>query len=275
MSFFSTNVTRFAGFFALAAALVVSGCQATDAHPQENTTAALPDAADLRNRAEALWKARVTKDWRTAYEFVDPAVKAESTVESYVDFKTNKEPFIYRSYELGRVETEEQLGWVEVTHESTLRPFPDAPPRRTNRWEKWQVVGKEWYPVPRGQYDGYPACPVVRDRAREAQLARRFEEALELLKAEDLSTLYMLISPEDRENLTEAEFVETEKLHQTLSADVRWVEVIGERGRIGVIYQQKVNDPSMKKMPPQPKSAIEAWVLHDDKWYRDIQTESH
>ena len=60
-------------------------------------------------------------------------------------------------------------------------------------------------------------------------------------------------------------------LYPTFTID--WVEVIDTHGRVRMSYAQKINDPSVAKLNPEPATLVELWCKVDGQWYRDITAE--
>lgn len=257
---------------ALGVVLSLSGC-ATPPQTRANRPAdprACPDAEQLRARAERLWTARVKEDWSTLYTLQEPRRRAAITEDDFVAWCQDNEPFRYQRFQLGRVETDGGLGWVEVQCAATVRKFPSVPARSVTRWEKWRVVEEQWYPVPLAQLDNYPGPPAVRNRAEEQRLREVFEQAWQARQEHDWERLYALTDPRDHEQVSAEDFIAGESLFERLSCALDWVEVIGDRGRVRALYEIRMNDPHMSKMAPAEMYLIEPWVKLNGQWYRDL-----
>lgn len=231
-----------------------------------------PDTALLRQRAQQLWTARVEENWKTAHSLQDPR-RRESTAEAdFVDWHEKSEPFKYHEFEVGRVQSHNDLGWVEVDCRTSARRYPGAPPRRVKRWEKWRVVDGEWYPVPRRELERYPEAPARRDAAEEERLLARFEEAWQARCEHAWDRLYELTDPRDHEDISAQDFAAGESLFEHLSCELKWVEVIGDCGRVRALYEIRMTDPNLNKMSPEAIPLTERWVKLDGDWYRDLLT---
>jgi hypothetical protein len=257
------------GFCAcLTAVLVLSGCassQRATTHAGRSTNG--PGARELRQRAERLWTARTQDDWAIVYMFEEPAERGHIDKAKYVDWHLENEPIKTHAFRLGRVQTEGDLGWVEVQCRTSARKFPNVPPRDVQRWEKWRVVAGDWYPIPPTAADLYPAAPALRDAAEEARLAARFEASFAARQARDWNALYALMDPEEHGKIPLELMTERENLYRYLSRQVQWVEVVGGNGRVRVRYETKRTDPSLTKMAPEVKDVTERWVKRGDTWY--------
>lgn len=225
-----------------------------------------PDAAALRERAAKLWTARTQEDWATAFLFEEPERREQIDLETYVDWHVKNEPFKTHAFRLGKVQTDRNLGWVEVECRTSLRKFENVPPRDVRRWEKWRVAEGDWYPVPAPEKDRYPEAPALRDAAEEKRLRARFDAAWAARQRGDPKAYYEFVDPAEREQVTLELLTEYESLYRYLSCNVRWVEVIGVNGRVRVEYERKRTDPSLQKMPPELSEVTERWVKREDDW---------
>ena len=258
-------------FILVCAAL--GGCAAPQ--PRHEAAATAPvrtDAARLRQRAEQLWQARVDEDWETVFRFEVPEQQKDATAAEFADWSRKNEPFKYESFEIVQVQAEPPLGWVNVKYRSSQRRFPNVPARDSAQWQKWHVVAGDWLPVRKGDWDDYPAAPAQRDAAEEARLRARVDEAWEARTAHDWHQLYGLTDPRDHQDITEDAFAKDEALFEHLSRNLRWIEVVGDRGRVRALYDVKSNDESLTKMPIQSTELTEPWVKYDGQWYRDLIT---
>lgn len=234
----------------------------------------MPNADELRQRAEQLWQARLAEDWVTAFNFEDTPQREQSSPEQYAVWCRENEPFITKSYQLDQVQTDQQLGWVEVSCRTALRRFPDLPARDVQRWEKWRVVDGQWYPVPRAEINNYPEPPALRDAAGEAQLAARFADSWRARREKDWPARYALVDPRERDRITVEELAKDEDRFEYLAMKVQWVQVVGDRGSVRVRYEIKRNDPSLTKMASEVVDVIEHWVRFENEWYRQLGTKS-
>jgi hypothetical protein len=206
-------------------------------------------------------------EWDKLYVLEDPERRSAVSLEDYAAWCDENEPFKVHAYKLGRVNAEADMGWVEVQQTVSMRNYPNIPARETQRWEKWRVTDGEWYLVPRPQVDAYPASPVLRDRAAEAIVRERFEQAWAARQAKNWQRLYEFTHPEDREQIDVEALAEVSEKFTMLSYDLRWIEVIGNKGRVYVRYERKLNDPSMTKLPPEWTTITETWQPYDGEWY--------
>ncbi|MBK8914884.1 MAG: hypothetical protein IPM64_09860 [Phycisphaerales bacterium] len=232
-----------------------------------------PGKADLELRARALWDARTRKDWKAAWDFVQPRVAAQSTVEQYIEWCEKSEPFIYESYALHGVDVDGDYGWANLTYSTRIRQFPTHPVREAEQWQKWYAIDGRWYPVvePR-ERDACPEPPALRNLAAEPRLRERFAQASKLRAAKDWSALLKMVDPGDLDGVDEATFVrEQEKLTIT-SERVVWVQAIRDRGTVFVVYTAKLNDPSMQNLPETQQPMLERWILRDGEWFRDLRS---
>ncbi|QOJ14478.1 MAG: hypothetical protein HRU75_07415 [Planctomycetia bacterium] len=248
----------------------MTGCG--DAKPRDPAVK-LPGKAELEARARTLWEARVRKDWKTAWDFVQPRVAAASSPEQFIEWCEKSEPFIYESYALHGVDTDGEYGWAHLTYSTRIRQFPTHPAREADHWQKWYAIEGRWYPVvePR-ERDACPEPPALRNLAAEPRLRERFAQASRLRAAKDWSALLKMVDPGDLEGVDESTFIrEQEKLTIT-SERVVWVQAIGERGTVFVVYTAKLNDPSMQNLPESQTPLLERWIHRDGEWYRDLRT---
>jgi hypothetical protein len=228
-------------------------------------------AEDLRSRAGELWEARQREDWATCYQFEDPRLAEATTVDQFIAWCEQEEPFRTLEHELLGTLSEGDLGWVEVRCRTAMRRFPDVPAREVTRWEKWRRVDGRWYPVPRGELDAYPESPAVRDADEESRLGQRVELASAGREAADWDAVYELIDPQDLTDVDRGAFGAAADRVVYLSHDVQWIQVIADRGDVRVVYQQRLNDPSLTKLPPDSIVVTERWVRRDGRWYLDLK----
>jgi hypothetical protein len=241
-----------------------------DVGPPANPPAVTPTQQALRERAERYWSAKQAQDWATAFEFEPRRIRENATVEEYVEWKEENEPLVTEAYEIDRVLVDASLGWVDVTSRERFRMLEDAEPQQTRRWEKWWHDGEAWMPVPAKVQEAFPESPAVRDADQERVLREAVIESWEARRQTDWGMWYDLIDPRDTENIPRDEFIQKADQLRFLSYDVKWVQVIGERGRVRIEFMFKPNDPSLTKLPPEPKSVTETWVPIDGVWYQDF-----
>ena len=254
----------------LAVVLLVPACTAARQGPVRTAPTDRPTEEGLRPRAVELWTARLKEDWATVFRFEEPARRKSMVEADFIAFCQQKEPFRIEAFELGRVQVQPPLGWVEVQCDSSIRQFPNIPARHAQRWEKWRITDQRWYPVPAGERDQYPEPPAHRDQAEETRLRARFDAAWEARRARDWQRLHEFVDPHDRAEVTLAALTEDESRTECLSCVVQWVEVIGDRGRVQAVYTVKSTDPSMTKMLPETPTVTELWIKYENEWYRDL-----
>ncbi len=242
--------------------------------PAATQPAPAATAERLRVRAEALWTARVREDWAATLDFQRPTERAKIDPEAWIEWHKRNEPLVIQRYELGAVVTDGPLGWVQVKYTSSVRKFPAIAPREAERWECWRAVDGVWYPLGPREDDTMPQAPVLRNAAEEQRLRSRWEAAWAARQARDWAALYALTDPADHETVTLEMLAQDEDAFTHTSADLQWVEVLGERdrGRVCVIYRAKFNDPSLQKAPAQQFVQIEPWVRREGQWYRELVT---
>lgn len=234
------------------------------------TQPALPGPQRLVERADKLWQARVDRDWKTAWEFVDPALAAQSDVDSYVEWESKNQPFQWDAFTLEEVVTEGPYAWVRVKYTARMTRYGGLPPREAEQWQKWHVVAGEWFPVDQRELDNYPAPPAMRDLAAEQKLRARVEESNRLRRAGEWAALLKLCDPADVEGMDTGAFADQQQRSTITRDEVLWLQVVGETGTVRRALRFKINDPSMQNLPEQDASSTERWVLRAGDWYRDL-----
>lgn len=259
------------GAWLVLAACSATGCQTGERRVVDAPAPPVPDVDQLRATAARLWDARVAEDWVTAFEYLPAEQRSSADAQEYAAWAAANEPLVVEAYELGLVETDGPLGWVEVRYTAGVRKFPDVPARDAARWENWYAVDGRWLLVPPTRQKDFPAPPAQRDLAAEKVLRARVEEWVQTRIYEDGARLWTFIDPEDRARYDEDEFLKREiERKRTLAGELQWVEVVGDRGRVQVAYQSKPIDPSMTKIAPQWSREFEPWVRVDGEWYFDL-----
>lgn len=240
-----------------------------DAEPAQDPDAAQATVEDLTRHAQRLWSARVAEDWKTVFEYQQ--IESENvTADDFAQWSTANEPFVVRSYTIEDVVVDDDMGWIEAEYESTMRQFPNSPPRVSKRVEKWQIVDGRWKLIPPEKLDLYPESPKVRDREQEERLTDRFRQSWEARAAEDWDALYAMADPRDRGDVSLDAFAEAKELTKFIDYEIDWVEVIDNVGTVRVAITHKLNDPNMQKLPPTTLVMSEKWVQVDGQWYMDL-----
>lgn len=227
---------------------------------------------ELAAAAARLWTARKTEDWDTTFTFEDPDVLKGTPAADYAAWKEKEEPFRYDSFELGRALVDGGYGWVEVKAVVAMRKMPDLPGRDVQRWERWNWRFGRWLPVPPQVIESFPESPALRDADQERRLRARFDVAWEARRAADYEKLYSITDPRQRAAVPPDQHQSAESKHIYVDARVKWVEVIGERGRVRGVFLFKPNDPSLAKQEPQLLETTEGWNLFEGEWYIDLRT---
>lgn len=225
----------------------------------------------LRQRAERLWAARRNLDCPTIFLFESPDRKDPMSEAEFVAWCLNEDPLRIVDYELRSAEVDGELGWVRAVYRVHFQKAPDAPVEAADAWEKWCKIKGEWFPVAKSEVAYYPDPPSLRDAAGEAGLRSRFLLSWEARRSGDWHRLYELSDPRDHDAVSEAMFVESESMFHYLGLTLVWVEAIGEKGRVRVVYEHKVADPSLTKLSPRSMTITERWVSRDGTWYRDLK----
>lgn len=246
-------------------------CRSGGTKSTTSTPSVQKPRGELRHRAEQYWDARVQNKWDVVYDYLEPWQQQSGTEEEYVSWAKDNEPFNILRYEILDVQQDGPYGWVRLSYDSTLRVYPGAPPRTTQVDQKWAVQRGNWYPIPTQQDEFYPVTPLMRDQAAEAKLRDRFSETWPLRLSADWSGLYQYTDPRDRDDVPLNEFSDSEGLFDYQSHDLKWVEVVGDKGKVRVTYVHTVTDPSLSKLPPRNAEISEQWIKVNNEWYRDLK----
>ncbi len=225
--------------------------------------------ATLLHRAETLWRAKSHGDCKTAYQFADPAYRNDEA--AYIEWCKNEDPFRILEYKLHGAQAEGDLGWVRVVSKTQFVRIPGTPVQEVDTWDKWRRIGGEWLPVNKRELAAYPEAPAVRDHAAEQRVRARLDEVWQSRLARDWHRLYELIDPLDRSVISEDQLIQSEDMLVQAACKVCWVEVTGDRGRTRATYSNRLNDPSLSKMPLKDTDVTEYWVLRDGAWYLDLK----
>lgn len=224
----------------------------------------------LADAAKRLWEARIVEDWMVVYDFQQFRQVTETTPQQFAKWSQEFEPFVIKSYKIESQVEEGDFGWVDVDYVTSVRQFPDVPPTRTRRTEKWERIDGKWKLVPPAELDQYPAPPNTRDLEAEKEVRARYEAAWQLRLARDWNALYDMTDPMDHEAVAEVHFAEAQDVTIFVEYEVHWIEVIGDTGRIRLAIQHRINDPNLTKLPTSVIVIDEPWVKRDGEWYLDI-----
>ncbi len=301
MSWFHARIGNTVGFqtcaltLMLCAALPLTGCSKTDGNPSvesspdttdaqddpaatsEPTTEVAASASDrmqrLTDAAMRVWEARVAEDWAVVFEYQRLVGDEQYDVEQYIAWSKQNEPFVIHSYQFEDISIENDIGWVTLKCESTIRQFPNAAPKTTARIEKWQLIDDKWKIVPPQEYDLHNESPYVRDIDAENVLRERFEESWQARLESDWTGLYQMSDPKDHADIAEHELAEAKDLTIYIDREIHWIQVIGDYGIVRVAITHKINDPNLTKLPARIIMKDEQWVRRDGTWYLDLRPE--
>lgn len=248
----------------------LAGCSTPQAPAAPMNKTLAVGTQSLRERAQELWLARQSEDWSVVFQFEDPDQREHATVEQFVAWCNESEPFREVAFTLHDLKCDGDLAWVDLESTTQMRRFPDVPPRTTRTWEKWHRLNGSWYPVPKGRLEDYPASPSERELEDEPRLRARFEASWTARQHQDWTALYALTDPRDHEAISESALANAYGRYRFVSAKVQWVEVIGQRGRIRVAIECALNDPSLTKMPSDILVITEKWIKHEEVWFLDL-----
>ncbi|MEM7227546.1 MAG: hypothetical protein AAF432_01900 [Planctomycetota bacterium] len=233
-------------------------------------SAADPDA-EFRHHVQRLWDARRDRDWAITFEYQHDMNIAGGSVEEYVQWADENEPFIVQDYELLDIAIDGEFAWAQIASQDSIRRFEHLPPRNSERWEKWYRDADGWRPVP-GQLDeSYPTAPVYRIREFEPALRQRFVQAWTAQQRSDWASFEDVLEPADRDKLDAESFESATTAMNLIGCDVKWVQAIGNAGKVHFEVEFKINDPSLTKLPSQKRDITEEWwVRIDGQWYIDL-----
>lgn len=256
---------------ALTAVILLGGCATSNRGPVSKQGRGGNPVDALRQRAGTLWAAKQNKNWSVAFSFEDPKIRDKSNEAEFVTWSEENEPFVVHSHTIGRVDVEKDMGWVEVNYSSTIRRFPNVPPREATQWQKWRLVDSTWYPVPPKELKYYPEPPSKRDLAGEARVRERFAEAWQFRKTNDWENYYQFFDPRDRGGFSPEALEEAEAMTTAEAYDVKWIEAMGAHAKVHVVYTRRVADKNLTKLPTVRSIENEDWVKVEGEWYRDLK----
>jgi hypothetical protein len=111
--------------------------------PQGQTAA--DEAQVLSERARIAWEARIKKDWKTVYEFLDPATRKRVTLDKFLAVD---KPLVFDTYKLGKVKVDKDEGSVVITASYHLAKYPFSKEESfSTAWKKLEGV---WYEQTKG-----------------------------------------------------------------------------------------------------------------------------
>jgi hypothetical protein len=235
--------------------------------------AAASDATQsLGEAAGALWEARVSEDWETVYDLVPDDQRAKSSRDQFVSFRREKGPFQYLSAEVEEVYVSGDIGWVAVKFSARPKAYPQLPPTRVESWDTWQIRDGRWQALSKDESDQLPRLPPARrSTAEERRLAGRASEFWHAKERQDWALIHEYLQPDYQAKVPLKEFLERKAMFAYLDHRLDWTEVIGNKGRVRIVYTHKLNDPSVSKMEPEESAKIEAWIKVGGQWHRRME----
>ncbi|MCP4591281.1 MAG: hypothetical protein GY842_11075 [bacterium] len=253
-----------------ALALTGLGCAPKPAQPVISQVPTPPKT--LQGSAEQLWTAELEEDCAVVFLFED--VPPGATEAEFCEWYRAERPFRIQSFDISRVLTEGEIGWVEVSTETSLLKYPEMAPRKTpTRWQKWRRADGRWRVVPKRESDAYPASPATRDAEAEARLEAYAREGWDARTANDWGHLYELSDPEDRVEVSAEDFSSAYDQIEFLSYELLWVEVLQGTGvgKVRARIEHRLLDPNLTKLPPSTPTISETWVKRGEQWYLDLK----
>lgn len=253
----------------LAPWLAVLAVGAAKPDPPASPTPEQRPLAALRERAELLWRARRSDDWATLYSMQSPDYRATTSSDAFLQGQSTHAILEYLDSRILAVEIDDSLGWVHAASMVRHRKFPRIPPRKIERWETWRLIDSKWFICTAQEAPEYPAAPSLRDPAAERQLRPLIDAYMEDRRTGRIEALYARLNPRTRERLSLDNFSEKSRALVTLSVDAVWIEVIGHRARVKLLYVVRSADPHLSKAPSRKLAVIESWSREAGNWYRD------
>lgn len=235
----------------------------------ESVSASRKLEKSLRERAEAVWKARLEHDCKVIATFLDPKEYVEETLEQKIDI-CEGDPFRYDKYQIQKVEADENYGWVHVGYAVRVVPYLKEPAQEMEIIEKWRLTDGKWFPVASRIAETCPEPLSKRNATEEKRLRARFDKTWALRQAKDWKGLYELTDPMDRSRVSESDYAESEGLIEYFEHEVDWVQVIGGKGELRVTYTNKLADPNMTKLNRRKINISEKWIQREGEWYREL-----
>lgn len=239
--------------------------------------AGIPDEQkSLEKAVKTYWEAQVKQDWGALYDVSPPEVKAGISKEQFVAFNLEKNPIVYLSYDVGRVEVSGKLGWADVAWEARAAKFPEAPPRKLREWMVWAKGEGGWYPLPpkKAAEEAPQLPPSVRPAGEEAALAKRVDQFWQAREADRWDLVYQFCDPQFRERVSLDEFLQKKALRAYFAHSVDWTEVSGDTGTVRLTSKYRITDPALSKLDPQEDTMLEKWVKVDGVWYLHVSEQN-
>jgi len=234
--------------------------------------AAQDEAKALRERATALWEARVKGDWATAFDYLSEAEKKGGTKEEYVAFSKENGPFRYISYKLNEVDVDGDLGWIKTSFSLEPLRFPSKRPDLVDRWMVWEKREGQWFPMTSKEEENVPKLPPrLRPIKEEQAVTARVNGFWEAREKGDYARVYQFCAPGFREKVSEAEFLSKKAYNIYVSHRVDWVEVQGDHARVKITVSYRPDDPNLTKMEPSQEISSQKWIKINNQWYLDIK----
>ncbi|MGE3840163.1 MAG: hypothetical protein AB7I50_01115 [Vicinamibacterales bacterium] len=229
------------------------------------------EATVLKETATKFWNARIQDEWGVVFDLLPEEEQAAiKDREAYATYQKEKGWFKYEKVDIGESVVDRHVGWVDVGYESSLRLYPTMPHQEVKMWQIWRKTD-QWRPVPQPLLNQFPQRPpTLRPVAEEAVIGKRVEALWKARKEQDWGTVYDLSTPEYRKSIKKKEFLKRRSKYQYLRYQLDWVEADGEAARSKVIYTQKLNDETLRKLAPSDEVAFEIWMKDkkDGRWYR-------
>jgi len=233
--------------------------------------AAQDESKALRERATALWEARVKGDWGTVFDYMSGKEIGDATKQQYIDFSKEKGPFIYVSCKLGEVEVDGNTGWVKTAFALKPLRFPDYPPNKLEQWQVWEKRDRKWYPVPKERLENEPDLPPrLRPIQEERAVTARADGFWQAREKGDYALLYQYLSPSFKEKVNKEEFLSKKALNLYVDHEIHWAQVQGDRANVRLTVGSRPNDPNLTKMTPNYELIVQEWIKVKDQWYVDI-----
>lgn len=230
------------------------------------------EAVILKGLAKQWWDARVQEDWKKLYKLLSSSDKREITKEQFISsIKGKQEAIRFVSYKLGLIETDGDMGWVDVkfVFQPTLQP--QMPTYNGQNWDVWRKEKGKWYPVLQDKIGEYPKLPPhLRSLEEEAKLKKRASEFWEAKENKNWELIYQYCDPKFKARIAKDEFLNSKSRLLYLSHKINWVETNGNKGKVRITYTAKISDPYLTKLAPVKQTIIEDWIKVEDQWFFSV-----